>query len=166
VKQSGGCIQVQSEVGRGTVFRIYLPQVDGTPDLVKRRATTRDVDGTETVLLVEDDDAVRSAVQRMIEPRGYRLLIARTGSDAIDLARTYGGRIDLVLSDVVMPGACGPEVVGAIRERCPAVRSLFMSGHTDHALLQNDALGPGMNFIQKPFAPEALAKKIRDVLDA
>jgi signal transduction histidine kinase/CheY-like chemotaxis protein len=166
VKQSGGYIWVYSEVGRGTVFKIYLPRVDACPDRAPKQAGTLDVSGSETVLLVEDDDRVRAAVSRMLEPRGYHVLVARNGTEAIDIVERHQGLIHLVLSDVVMPNTSGPEVVERVRARSTEVRALFMSGYTDHAVLRNGALQGGTNFIQKPFAPETLAKKVREVLDA
>jgi CheY-like chemotaxis protein len=166
VKQSGGYIWVYSEPGHGTVFKIYLPRVDATPEVARKRSTTIDLSGTETVLLIEDDERVRGAVSRMLEVRGYRVIVARSGLEAIALAKRYDGKIDLVLSDVIMPGASGPEVVQQLRESDSGVRALFMSGYTDHAILRAGSLQAETNFIQKPFAPEALAKKVREVLEA
>ncbi len=166
VNQSGGHIWVYSEPGQGTVFKIYLPRVDGRSAESGRPPEHADLRGTETVLLIEDDERVRGSVRRMLEPRGYRLLVASDGAEAVALAGAHGGSIDLVLSDVVMPGANGPEAVERVRVLAGPVRALFMSGYTDHAVFRSGALEDGMNFIQKPFAPEALARKVREVLDA
>jgi len=167
VKQSGGYIWVYSEQGQGTVFKIYLPRVDAAPEQsAPRRFDSSDLRGEETILLAEDDDCVRAAVTRMLAARGYRVLVARNGPEAIALAERHAGSIDLVLSDVIMPGSAGPEVVARVRQYFPTARVLVMSGYTDHAVLRSGALQAGMNFIQKPFAPEALALKVRAVLDA
>ncbi len=166
VNQSGGHIWVYSEPGHGTVFKIYLPRVDERPKDAGGSPEGVDLRGTETVLLIEDDERLRGAVRRMLEPRGYRLVVARDGAEALALAASHGSEIDLVLSDVVMPGSNGPDVVAQIRQGSGPVRALFMSGYTDHAVFRSGALEDGMNFIQKPFAPDALARKVREVLDA
>ncbi|HEY3496174.1 MAG TPA: response regulator [Polyangiaceae bacterium] len=166
VKQSGGHICVQSELGRGTVFRIYLPCVDAEPRVRQSVAPQPDLNGTETILLVEDDERVRAAVKRILRRRGYQLLIASNGADAIELARMHEGTIDLVLSDVVMPGTNGLGVAEAVRQSFGDARVLLMSGFTDHALLRDGDLPEQVGFIQKPFSPEALAKKIRELCDA
>lgn len=165
VKQSGGSIGVYSELGRGTVFKIYLPRVNGQPDRVVKPGPIAIRGGRETILLVEDDDHVRIAVERMLEQRGYRVLVAKGGFEGIELARQFPGKIHLILSDVVMPGACGPEVAEQLGPHLDGVRALFMSGYTDHAAFRSGLIREGMNFIQKPFVPEALDKKIREVLD-
>jgi two-component system, cell cycle sensor histidine kinase and response regulator CckA len=164
VKQSGGHIAVQSELGQGTVFRIYLPQVNAQPMMVSKPTTRMELEGSETILLVEDDARVRHAVSRVLESRGYRVLIAQNGLEAMELAQRYRGPIDLVLSDLILPGASGPEVVREVQAHTGSARALFMSGHTDHAVLRDGALQQAVNFIQKPFAPDALAKKVREVL--
>jgi two-component system cell cycle sensor histidine kinase/response regulator CckA len=165
VKQSGGSIWAYSDLGRGSVFKICLPRVAGCPESGKKRAPRAEVPGNETILLVEDDERVRTAVQRMLETRGYRVLAASNGAHAIELARSQRGQIQLVLSDVVMPGASGPEVVEQL-QREGALRSLYMSGYSDHAVLKGGASRSEVHLIQKPFSPEALVKKIREVIDA
>jgi PAS domain S-box-containing protein len=165
VKQSGGHIWVYSELGRGSVFKIYLPRTDAPPDRARERVRQARLEGTETVLLVEDDDRVRAAVQRMLETRGYHLIVARDGAEARNVAVTHQGPIDLLITDVVMPDTSGPEVAQMIRERF-GCKVLFMSGYTDHAVLRSGVLQPGLSFVQKPFAPETLARKTREVLDA
>jgi two-component system, cell cycle sensor histidine kinase and response regulator CckA len=166
VKQSDGYIWVYSEVGHGTVFKIYLPRVDSPPDAVAPKAgIAMATSGTETILLIEDDHQVRSVVLRILKAKGYRVLPAGDGLEALSISKIHGNDVDLILTDVIMPGLTGPEVVGLIREKCARTKALFMSGYTDHAVLRDDALQIGMNFIQKPFAPEALARKVREVLD-
>ncbi len=166
VKQSNGYIWSYSEPGRGSVFKVYLPRVDGRPTIQPAQKRSGNLHGTETVLLIEDDDRVRTVVQRILSAYGYRALVAVDGPEAVALAEVHGESIDLVLSDVVVPGMSGPEVVGIIQKHCPRVRSLFMSGYTDHAILRDGALEAGVNFIQKPFAPQILATKVRQVLDS
>jgi nitrogen-specific signal transduction histidine kinase/CheY-like chemotaxis protein len=166
VKQSGGYIAVRSQLGQGTVFRVYLPHVEGHPEHARERAATTNLDGSETVLLVEDDHRVRAVLSRMLNARGYQLLIARDGNEAMALAKSHEGRIDLVLSDVVMPGPSGPEIADLVRRRFAGAKALFMSGHTDHRALDGRDLQVEGHFIQKPFASESLARGLRKVLDA
>jgi len=166
VKQSGGYIWLYSEPGHGTVFKVYLPRVDERPGALDHARMTRsDYRGSETILLVEDDDAVRTAVSRILSTCGYRVLAARNGDEAFAISKCHEDSIHLVLSDVIVPGMSGPEIVKLVRTRCTTARAIFMSGYTDHAILQNGVLPSGMNFIQKPFSPNAVAKKVREVLD-
>jgi PAS domain S-box-containing protein len=165
IKQSGGHICVDSEPAVGTVFRIFLPRVDEATAVDMARSERPRSYGSETLLVIEDEDRVRHAVSRILSARGYRLLVASRGADAIALATSHPGPIDLVLSDVVMPGTTGPDVVANLRVDRPGLRVLFMSGYTDHAALRRDVMQNGANFIQKPFLPEALARRVRDVLD-
>lgn len=165
VQQSGGYIWVYSELGHGTVFRIYLPTTDQPPDSELDRQGPLALDGDETVLLVEDDDRVRSAVARILESRGYRVLATRNGAEAELVAAAHTGKIHVVVSDVVMPGMSGPEAVARICERFGTAKALFMSGYTEHSALANGMLNSDLQFIQKPFAPESFARKLREVLD-
>jgi two-component system, cell cycle sensor histidine kinase and response regulator CckA len=137
---------------------VAAPQARGAGDAV--------LAGTETILIIEDDEKVRAAVKRMLEARGYALHIAKNTADAIDIAKSAGDVIDLVISDVIMPGLSGPDVVKAVKTHCGRARALFMSGYTDHAVLRDNVVDSGIAFIQKPFAPTALAKRVREVLDA
>jgi CheY-like chemotaxis protein len=169
VKQSGGTIWVYSEVGVGTVFRVYLPRVGGvrTEQPTERRVSP--VGGNETILVIEDDQRVRVAVARMLERTGYRVLVAAGGEEALALAGSNPGQpIHVVLSDVIMPGMSGPDVVDALRNTHSGIRALFMSGYTEHPTLKRaaSAMGQSAQFIQKPFTPDALAKKVREVLGA
>jgi PAS domain S-box-containing protein len=165
VNQSGGHIAVESEIGHGSAFKVYLPRVDQAPAPLETGPLGPGFDGWETVVLVEDDQRVRVAVRRMLEALGYRVLVARDGAEARALLETERGPIHLVLTDMVMPGASGPEVAAMIQGRFGS-KVLFMSGYTDHPMLRSGVTQNEHRFIQKPFSPEALAKKLREVLDA
>ena len=120
----------------------------------------------ETVLLVEDQDDVRNLSLRILEREGYVVLSAASGQAALTLATSHDGRIHLLLTDVVMPGLSGREVAEQLAALRPGIRVLFMSGYTDNVIAQRGVLDPGMAFLSKPFTPETLAAKVRDVLDA
>jgi two-component system, cell cycle sensor histidine kinase and response regulator CckA len=159
VAQSGGRIDVQSETGRGTTFTIELPRTTATA--TAERATVRDEDpGSETILLVEDEDAVRNLSKRILVGNGYVVLDAPDGARALWLAREYRANIDILVTDVVMPGMTGPEVADALASERPGMRILLMSGYSELPL--EDA---GVAFLQKPFRPRELARKVREVLD-
>ena len=166
VRQSGGGIDVQSRPGAGSRFTLYFPAV---PDPVRTEIvaseTVPDVGGRETILIVEDEENVRELLLRSLAMHGYTLLTANDGHDALGVAARHAGRIDLVLTDVVMPHMGGPELVMSLRARIPAVKALFMSGYTDDAMVRHGLLMADVAFIQKPYTPLALARKIRDVLD-
>jgi two-component system cell cycle sensor histidine kinase/response regulator CckA len=166
VKQSGGFIWVYSELGHGTVFKVYLPPA-------KTRAVSRPTDvrphdtahGWETVLLVEDEDAVRALAREVLRRHGYIVLEARHGVDALRVAERHPDTIHLMVTDVVMPHMSGREVAERLNTVRPTMKVLFMSGYTDHALMNRD-LAPGSAFLQKPFTPEVFARKVRHVLDS
>jgi two-component system cell cycle sensor histidine kinase/response regulator CckA len=165
VQQSGGHIWVYSEVGQGTVFRIFVPRITEQPPT--RRKTGRvTIGGSETILVIEDDERVRTAVTRMLGAHGYRLLIAPSSTGAIELASQHPDKIDLVLSDVIMPELSGPDVIERLQCKLGSVRTLFMSGYTDHAVLRNALQSPGTAFVQKPFTQDVLLRKVRDALDS
>jgi PAS domain S-box-containing protein len=167
VKQSNGYIQVHSEPGRGARFEIYLPRVDEVVAAPRASQPAARIDGTEGVLLLEDDPSVRAAVARILRVRGYRVYMAADGPSAVEVARAHAGAIDLLLSDVIIPGGSGPEALAEVRSIIPNIKALFMSGYTDHAVLRdNNALRQEASFIQKPFAPDALVQKVRQVLDS
>ena len=167
VKQSGAAISVVSALGAGTTFSVYFPRTDG---LALARSAEKDVDaplsGTETILLVEDDAAVRDLVERVLKSRGYRVLAAQHGGDALQLAAGGDSDIDLVLTDIVMPAMSGRELVEALRSRRPEMRVLFMSGYTDDEIVRRGLHDTRMSFIQKPFTAQNLAMQVRKVLDA
>jgi PAS domain S-box-containing protein len=166
VKQSGGDIWVYSEPGRGTTFKIYLPQVVQPAAAVAERVTTGDLArGTETVLLVEDDQAVRRLARVTLERAGYNILHAANPKEAVRVTADSNARIDLLLSDVVMPESDGPLLFDRLRPQHPGLRVLYISGYADEAIVRHGILVEGTPFLQKPFSPHALARKVRDVLD-
>jgi len=166
VKQSGGNIWVYSAPDLGTVFKVYLPRVDAAATMIEKLvldlAAPR---GSETILLVEDEDMVRGLSREILTEAGYKVLEAKRGAEAIDLIGEYVGAIDLLLTDVVMPGISGKEVAERLRELRPPACVLFMSGYTDEAIVRHGVLDADVEFIQKPFTWVRLAKKVRDVLD-
>ena len=164
VKQSGGHITVYSEPGHGTTFRVYLPRAD------RSVATTVAVEtstpsGTETVLIVEDDLNLRTLAHEILLQQGYLVLEAEDARDAIRMADQYEGRIHLVITDVIMPKMNGRTLVRAIQEHRPDAKVLYMSGYTGDAIVHHGVLEPGTPFLEKPFTPGTLARKIRQVLD-
>ncbi len=168
VKQSGGHVGVHSEVGWGTTFKLYLPRVGDAPlagkSGVRRVSMPR---GTETVLLVEDEDAVRALSRHVLQMCGYTVLEARHGRDAIRVTEGHAGPVHLLVTDVVMPGGMsGRDVAEAVKARDPQVRVLFTSGYADDAVVRHGIQEEGTHFLQKPFTPAALAQKVRDVLDS
>jgi len=165
VKQSGGAIDVYSEPGTGTVFKIYLPAVDGRKEKEGSGRTTAPATGNETILLVEDDRAVRDLGARILRRSGYTVVEAIHGPDALRIAEQPGESIDLVLTDVVMPEMGGRRLVELLRERRPSIKVVFMSGYPDDAVVRQGILQADIEFLEKPFTPVTLARKIREVLD-
>jgi PAS domain S-box-containing protein len=166
VKQLYGSIEVYSEVGKGTAFKIYLPRVEGEVVRPVKSAPSQELPGgTETVLLVEDEEILRNLCVRILERLGYRVMQAGNGDEAIALANTYTERIDLLMTDVVMPGMHGRELANRLPRIHPETRVLFTSGYTDNAIVHHGVLDEGVSFIGKPYTPSALAKKVREVLD-
>src|SRR5437667_1891766 len=167
VRQSGGHITVESTVGQGAMFRIYLPRVEAPLDPTSRPTpVAAPAAGTETILVAEDERLVRVLAQKVLERAGYRVLVGAGGADALALAERHDGPILLLLTDVVMPEMNGRELARRLTGVRPGVRVLYMSGYADEAVAQHGVLDPGTAFLQKPFTPEALAKKVRGVLDA
>ncbi|MEW6245990.1 MAG: response regulator [Nitrospirota bacterium] len=167
VKQSGGYIWVYSELGKGTVFKIYLPRVEDPSELSEPIPAQVAVGGgSETILLVEDDEMVRVLTRTILQMRGYALLEARNAKEALHLAEEHSGPIHLLLTDTVMPGLSGPELAERVASVRPDMNVLYMSGYTDKAMAHDYGREPRPAFLQKPFTPEALARKVREVLDS
>jgi CheY-like chemotaxis protein len=164
VKQSGGNVWVYSEPGEGTTFKVYLPRVAEVGEAVAAPAG-RPGRGTETILLVEDEEAVRRVAREILSAYGYTVFEAAEPSEALLIAERHTGPIHLLLSDVVMPGMTGRAVADRLAPLRPEMKILYMSGYADHAIVHQGRLDPGINFIQKPFTPESLALKVREVLE-
>ncbi|MEX2156437.1 MAG: response regulator [Gemmatimonadales bacterium] len=167
VKQSGGFIWVYSELGHGTTFKIYLPRVDEPVEAVTPPAAPKEsLLSTETVLLVEDAAAVRAVTRQVLDRLGYTVLEAPNGKAALHLATKHHGPIHLLLTDVVMPELGGRQLAEQLTALRPELRVLYASGYTDDAVVRHGVLKPGIAYLQKPFTPEVLARKVREVLDS
>lgn len=166
VKQSGGSIEVESLPGSGTTFRVYLPIVEEA--ISPRRApenSTPVVGGSETVLLAEDQPSIRNVLCEFLEAKGYKILQAQNGSQALEIAKGYTGSIDVLVTDVIMPQLRGIELAKSVAEIHPGICVILMSGYSEDALVENRLLSErNMTLIQKPFDPEELAQKIRESL--
>ena len=151
--------------GRGSTFRIYLPLADGLPALEEAPEPPKAPEGgTETILLVEDEDAVRELTREVLGAGGYRVLEARNGPEALELAGAHRGGIDLLLADVIMPRMSGRELAERLRVLRPETKVLFVSGYTDDAVLRHGVSQDEVPFLQKPYAPHDLEQKVREVL--
>jgi len=169
VKQSGGFIFVDSQPQRGTSFRAYFPRVDGREDAAAAQeslALPRAEHGQETILLVEDETNLRHLARQYLEIQGYKILEAEDSAAALQIVDGYQGTIDLLLTDVVMPGMNGRELATHISKLLPEVRVLYMSGYTENAIGHDGTLDPGINLLQKPFSLPALKDRVREVLDS
>jgi signal transduction histidine kinase/CheY-like chemotaxis protein len=166
VQQSGGNIWVYSEPGKGTTFKVYLPRVDAEVDVTRPQVAPPTLYGTETVLLVEDEEQVRKIVLSILRRQGYRVIAAQHAGEALLLCEQHRGPIDLLLTDVVMPQMSGPQLAKRLASTRPEMKVLCMSGYTDDSIVRHGVLETGVAFIQKPVTPTSLAKKVREVLDA
>jgi two-component system, cell cycle sensor histidine kinase and response regulator CckA len=166
VKQSGGYISVYSEPGIGTTFKVYLPRIDAAAENTGAASGEHRIQkGTETILLVEDEDGVRTLVGQLLEKQGYRVLQTRHGGEALLACEKHNGRIHLLLTDVVLSQMSGRELAERLAGLRPEMKVLFMSGYSEEAIVQHGVLNTGTAFLQKPFTAEALSAKVREVLD-
>jgi len=166
VKQSGGYVWVYSEPGHGTTVKVYLPRVDAPAEPQAPPRETATLTGTETILLAEDDEILRPLTKGLLTKLGYTVLDAESAQQALAVAGARQGPIHLLVADVVMPGASGRELARRLAQSRPETRVLYVSGYTDDAIVHHGMLEPGLKFLQKPFTPAALARKVREVLDA
>jgi two-component system cell cycle sensor histidine kinase/response regulator CckA len=169
VQQSGGCVRVTSALGLGTTFYVYLPRAVGTESSMlpsAQSAAGESVHGHETVLLVEDDEQVRSLAQSVLERSGFRVIAACGGEEALTAQRSFSEPIQLLLTDVVMPRMSGRQLAEKLCVERPRMKVLFMSGYTDDKVMQHGVFDSGIQFLHKPLTPDGLARKVREVLDA
>jgi CheY-like chemotaxis protein len=165
VKQSDGHIGVRSQPGRGTSFDIYLPRTEaGGEDLAAETGVPEPLRGSETLLVVEDDQVLRKVIRSALEDKGYAVLIARDGMEALDVSGRYPGRIDLLLTDVIMPGMSGRVLADHLAQKRPGLKVLYFSGSSWDSLKNAGVVDPGIHLLRKPFFPPDLIRKVR-VLD-
>ncbi len=165
IQQSGGHVEVDSGLGRGSEFRVFMPRVEDPIDTDSGKVFEGSGKGTETILLVEDEELVRKMIRMILKTNGYDVLVASDPEEALRLAAEHGGTIHLMLTDVVMPKMNGEELARQLCPQRPDMKVLYMSGYTDHALVRDGAIAADIAFLQKPFKPHTLAKKVREVLD-
>jgi two-component system, cell cycle sensor histidine kinase and response regulator CckA len=165
VKQSGGQVEVYSEPNVGTTFKIYLPAVDAPAPRGGREIAEGTLHGQETMLLVEDEERVRRVAVLVLESHGYRVLESRDGKEGLAAAKAHGGSIDILAADVIMPERDGRQLAEALRRRFPALKILFMSGYTEDAVIRHGILRAEVAFLQTPYTPMSLLKKVREVLE-
>jgi two-component system cell cycle sensor histidine kinase/response regulator CckA len=165
VKQFGGHVFAYSEPGHGTTIKVYLPRAEGVTMTASHEEHPPLRAGLETILLVEDDPGIRRVARRVLEMQAYTVLVASTATEALELAAQFEGRIDLLLTDVVMPGLTGPRLAELLQHERPGLPVLYMSGYTDDAILSNGQLAPDTEFLSKPFTPETLLRRVRQTLD-
>ena len=165
MKQSGGFVYVYSELGHGTSFKVYFPASDERPSAgIARPEQVAAATGSETILVVEDDAQVKEIATRVLAKLGYRVLAASNGDEALAILANAHTQVDLVMSDVIMPGMTGPELYRRLSVRYPRLRVLFTSGYSSDAIARHGVLEPGTMFIEKPYQPAALAQKVREAL--
>jgi len=166
VKQTGGNIWVYSEPGQGTTLKIYLPRVDEPAEKLKAQVVGEELPrGSETILVVEDDKEVRKLAVQILTRQGYTVLDGSYGDEAFNVCRQHKGQIHLLLTDVVMPGMDGRALSESLSQLHPEMKVLYMSGYTTNSIVHHGVLGEGINFLQKPFTVDTLARKVREVLD-
>jgi signal transduction histidine kinase len=165
VKQSGGSIGVYSEPGKGTSFKVYFPPAGDRPEQRPAAPQVRNDRGNETILLVEDDDAVRQLSKRILEGNGYTVVEAAHGAEALAVSEKHNGQLHLLVTDLIMPQVGGRELAARISSKRPDLPVLFMSGYTEDAVVHHGVLEKDLAFIQKPFTPATLARRVREILD-
>ena len=165
IDQSGGGITLDTAPGRGTSIRIYLPVTTASPTIEAPHVAPLATEGTETLLLVEDNDAIRDISARALRRRGYTVYEARNAEEAIDWSSKAVRSADMLITDVVMPGLSGPNLAAQLMQRNPKLRVLYMSGYTDDATEVHGAFWGGVPLLQKPFTPSQLAERVRMALD-
>jgi CheY-like chemotaxis protein len=167
VQQSGGSIWVYSELGLGTTFKVFLPRIEEDAESLRPTAVPiKSLQGSETILVVEDEEIVRKLACKVLEKNGYRVLEASNGEEALHIVQKQNGNpIHLVVTDVVMPGLSGRQLVDRLVSLWPQTKALYMSGYTNDVIVHHGVLDPGIAFIQKPFTPDDLILKVRKVLD-
>jgi CheY-like chemotaxis protein len=166
IQQARGHIWVYSEPGKGTTFKVHLPRTDSPETRKTRPPPPVSRRGTETILLVEDDQQLRTVTRGILTRLGYQVMDAAAGADALRMCKEHEGKIDLLLTDVVMPGMSGRQLADQVVLLRPDIRTLFMSGYTDETIVHHGVLEPGVYFLQKPITPDSLARKIREVARA
>ncbi|HWB84782.1 MAG TPA: response regulator [Bryobacteraceae bacterium] len=167
IRQSGGTISVTSTLGKGTTVQIYLPLAPDRPQTTTEKGSPSEwLTGAETILVVEDEARVRKLIADVLSRRGYKVLEGTRGAEALRICGAHDGTIDLAIVDVVMPEMSGPDLVRHITRMRPKTRVLYISGYTDEAIVHHGVLSSGAAFLQKPFMPDALARKVREVLDS
>jgi CheY-like chemotaxis protein len=166
VTQSCGSIGVHSELGKGSTFRVYLPRVDGCQPVPQPGPAPASDSGTETILVVEDETLLRDLARRMLEAVGYVVLTAESGEEALRVLEAYDGPVDLVLTDVVMPGISGHGLTEQLAARGSTIRILYSSGYTDDVILGHGLLDTTIHFLSKPYTMADLTRKVRETLDA
>jgi CheY-like chemotaxis protein len=166
VRQASGAITVESALGAGTTFRIYLPRIDGEPTPVPDKDEKITARGDETILVVEDEPLVRSLLERTLEQAGFHVLSAPHGGEGVDVSRNYTGPIALLITDVIMPVMGGKEIALILQRERPSIRVLYISGYTGSAIQEHGVLEEGLDFLAKPFMPAQLLRSVRTILDS
>jgi CheY-like chemotaxis protein len=165
-QQSGGSVWVYSEPGKGTTFKVYLPRVDAAVEKRSSSTPPANLDGTETILLVEDDDPVRAVAMGILRRHGYQVLAARHAGEALLFCEQHSGAIHLLVTDVVMPQMSGPELARRLAKERSEMKVLYMSGYTDDSVVRHGVLEANVAYLQKPLTPEGLARRVREVLES